>query len=563
MRPYALIRSHDGKEEERINYADLYNTWSRQFSLSQTYQVDFTMRHIPGFERGYDIAQVQAEVLFGGQTYKIKEANPTLSEKGTAIKKITAQNALLDKLKNLRVAEQDQDNTSSDTSSGDDQPGTHRAQAEQTYPLDTVMHQFFDNNDQGVNYELHGNFKPVTEKVNGSCLDFLTSNLALSGGYWIPDGNTLKIYDLPSLTHKTGETFRYLYDTTNVDLQQSTTDLVNQVDVKAGKMEVTTGSDSGNVSQNASGLIAYAKSWLGRPYILGGRTEAGSDCAGFVHFCYAKMGINIGWTTYTQYQSFHEVPQAQTGDVGFYGSRTAPYHICLFLDANTIIFEPQPGQVCKQEPVSWFRPDWIGRNDQMAALINGSGGGDDSDSGSTSTQEYYALNFTYKDQDSINQYDVHKSGVQTLDAIYDKGQAEQYLKATLQSQPAVSMTWTHKGACPYNLGDSIFTIAPELNIRTDMIIFGMTVNDFNQTSDGSINFNSTGKAMNDINQALRQQFKGINNQMSGVIAGVTGSDNGARHEDQFNDVVTVTQAETEAAKKFTEGDATSANSNNS
>lgn len=552
MRPYALIRSHDGKEEERINYADLYNTWSRQFSLSQTYQVDFTMRHIPGFERVYDIAQVQAEVIFGGQTYKIKEANPTLSEKGTAIKKITAQNSLLDKLKNLRVAEQDQDNTSSsDTGSGNDQPGTHRAQTEQTYPLDTVMHQFFDNNDQGVNYELHGNFKPVTEKANGSCLDFLTSNLALSGGYWIPDGNTLKIYDLPSLAHKTGETFRYLYDTTNVDLQQSTADLVNQVDVKAGKMEVTTGSDSGNVSQNASGLIAYAKSWLGRPYISGGRTEDGSDCAGFVHFCYAKMGINIGWTTYTQVGSFHEVSQAQTGDVGFYGSRNAPYHICLFLDANTIIFEPQPGQVCKREPVSWFRPDWIGRNDQMAALINGNGGGDDS-GGSTSTQEYYALNFTYKDQDSINQYDVHKGEPQTLDAIYDRGQAEQYLKATLQSQPAISMTWTHKGACPYSLGDSIFTIAPEMNIKTDMIIFGFTTNDFNSTSDSSINFNSTGQAMNDINAALKQRFKNINSQVAGIASASSVADNGVRHEDHFSGMTVVNSTEMAKAKKLTE-----------
>ena len=553
MRPYALIRSHDGKEEERINYADLYNTWSRQFSLSQTFQVDFTMRHIPGFERVYDIAQVQAEVLFGGQTYKIKEVNPTLSEKGTAIKKITAQNALLDKLKNLRVAEQDQDNTSSsDTGSGNDQPGTHRAQAEQTYPLDTIMHQFFDNNDQGVNYELHGNFKPVTEKANGSCLDFLTSNLALSGGYWIPDGNTLKIYDLASLTHKTGETFRYLYDTTNVDLQQSTADLVNQVDVKAGKMEVTTGSDSGNVSQNASGLIAYARSWRGRPYILGGRTEQGSDCAGFVHFCYAKMGINIGWTTYTQVGSFHEVSQAQTGDVGFYGSHNAPYHVCLFLDANTVIFEPQEGQVCKEQPVSWFRPDWIGRNDQMAALINGSGSGDDSGGGSTSTQEYYALNFTYKDQDSINQYDVHKGNVQTLDAIYDKGQAEQYLKATLQSQPAVSMTWTHKGACPYNLGDSIFTIAPEMNVKADMILFGFTTNDFNPASDSSINFNNTGKAMNDINAALKLRFKNINSQVAGIASASSVADNGVRHEDHFSGMTVVNSTEMAKAKKLTE-----------
>lgn len=550
MREFALIKSHDGKAEERINFSDLYNSWSRQFSLSSTYQVEVTLRRLPDYEYVYDLAQVQAEVLFGGQAYKIKEVDPQLNDKGTAIKKITAQNALIDKLKNLRVAEQDDSSDSGSTDTGtDDQPGTHKAQAEQTYPLDTIMHQFFDNNDQGVNYELHGNFTPTTEKASGSCLDFLTSNLAASGGYWIPDGNTLKIYDLSSLTHKTGETFRYLYDTIGVDIQQSTADLVNVVNVKAGKMEQVTADGSGSVSQNAQGLINYARSWLGRPYILGGRTEQGSDCAGFVHFCYAKMGINIGWTTYTQYQSFYEVSQAQTGDVGFYGSRTGPYHVCLFLDANTIIFEPEPGQVCKEEPVSWFRPDWIGRNDQMAAIVNGGGS---SDSGGTDTKEYYALNFTYKDQDSINLYDEHKGDDQTLDAIYDKDQATAYLKRTLQSQPAVSMTWTHKGACLYNLGDSIFTIAPEMNIHTDMIIFGVTVNDFNSTSDGKIDFNSTGQAMNDINRALRLRFKSINQQMSGITVGSGAEDSGARHENHFTGITVVSASQMAKAKELTE-----------
>ena len=215
MRGYAVIRSHDGKSEERINWSDLYNNWSRQFDLSSTFQIDVTLRRLPGYEYVFDIAQAQAEIIFGGQAYKIKEVNPSLSSTGTAIKKLTAQNALIDKLKNLIVEDQDDSSDTSSTDTGDDQQqGTHRAQAEQTYPLDTIMHQFFDNNDQGINYELHGNFTPTTEKASGTCLDFLTSNLATSGGYWIPDGNTLKIYDLASLTHKTGETFRYLYDTT-------------------------------------------------------------------------------------------------------------------------------------------------------------------------------------------------------------------------------------------------------------------------------------------------------------------------------------------------------------
>ena len=57
---YALIRSHDGKAEEQINFADLYNTWSREFALSQTFQVSFTMRYLPGFEYVFNLAKIQA-----------------------------------------------------------------------------------------------------------------------------------------------------------------------------------------------------------------------------------------------------------------------------------------------------------------------------------------------------------------------------------------------------------------------------------------------------------------------------------------------------------------------
>lgn len=106
----AVIRSHDGKSEERVNYADLYNTWQRTFELSSTYQVEFTMRYLNGFEYVFNLAQVQAEVLFMGQAYKIKDIEPVTNEQGVATKKITATNALIDKLKNLRVADDDKSN---------------------------------------------------------------------------------------------------------------------------------------------------------------------------------------------------------------------------------------------------------------------------------------------------------------------------------------------------------------------------------------------------------------------------------------------------------------------
>lgn len=548
---YALIRSHDGKAEEQINFADLYNTWSREFALSQTFQVSFTMRYLPEFEYVFNLAKIQAEVLFNGQVYKIKEVEPITNEQGVVTNKITAVNALIDKLRNLRLPEANKDSDSSSGNSSDDnqQPGTviQRVQADQTYSLDSVMHQFFDNNDQGIRYELHGQFIDQPAQAQGSCFDYLTSNLAAFGGYWIPDGNTLKIYDLASLTHKTGETFRYLYHSPNVDIQSSSTDMVNSVQYQAGKMEktVTTGDDNNPVTKNAQGVIDYARSWLGVPYILGGRTTAGTDCAGFVHFVYSKFGIDIGWTTLSQESSFHEVSTPQTGDVGFYGAHGNPYHICLFLDANTIIFEPQPGEVCKEEPASWYYPSWVARNDQMAAIVSDGGNADDS-GGSSSTTEFYQLSGTYKNQDSIDKYDEHRGEVQTLDALYDQNAVNNWLENHLQVEPATTMTWTHKDNFHYELGDSIHTIDPELNVDTDMVIFSYTVNDFNPV-DATINFNNTGKAMKDINAILLKSITNINTDVGNTsFNGATGG----RHENHFNNMVLLTKEEQEKIKKF-------------
>lgn len=323
--------------------------------------------------------------------------------------------------------------------------------------------------------------------------------------------------------------------------------MVNSVQYQAGKMEktVTTGDDNTPVTKNAQGVIDYARSWLGVPYILGGRTTAGTDCAGFVHFVYAKFGIDIGWTTWSQEPSFHEVSTPQTGDVGFYGAHGNPYHICLFLDANTIIFEPQPGEVCKEEPASWYYPSWVARNDQMAAIVSGGGNADDSGS-SSSTTEFYQLSGTYKNQDSIDKYDEHRGEVQTLDTLYDQNAVNNWLENHLQVEPATTMTWTHKDNFHYELGDSIHTIDPELNVDTDMVIFSYTVNDFNPV-DATINFNNTGKAMKDINAILLKSITNINTDVGNTnFNGATGG----RHENHFNNMVLLTKEEQEKIKKF-------------
>ena len=131
----------------------------------------------------------------------------------------------------------------------------------------------------------------------------------------------------------------------------------------------------------ASEVIADAKKYLGVPYVYGGAGGArggnpysGMDCSSFVSQVYKDFGINIPAFTVAMEPYGHEISrdQVQTGDMGFYGSHDASHHICMALDNSTMIYEPQPGEVCKTEPISYYPPTWWERNDDMAKIVGGS-----------------------------------------------------------------------------------------------------------------------------------------------------------------------------------------------
>lgn len=553
-----VIRSLDGKTEERINWGDWYSSTGINNQLNSAYEITFTLTYQKGYERVFNLAkQPKAWVIYDGQWYVIQQVEPKQDDHGFTQVQVTANHSLIDKLKNLRVdadpesttTDDSKSDSSDDSGNDDNQQGTtvvtKPTDQQQTYSLDDRLNQFFNNNDQGINYQLHGNFSQAAVDVSGSCYDWITSNADQFHYVWIPDGNTLQIYTYESLKHQTGKTFRYMQNMTTADVQVDVNDLVNDVQVYAGKMEQTTTTSSGPVSQNAQGLISYARSWLGKPYILGGKTEAGSDCAGFVHFCYAKMGVNIGWTTYTQVGSFHQVSSAQTGDVGFYGSLSAPYHVCLFLDANTIIYEPQEGESCKEIPVGNYPPSWIGRNDQMASIMNGGSSAGDS---SSTTKEYYQIKYEYKDEDSIKRYRLHRGEPITADSIYDKNVLNDYLKTAVQSEPPTTLTITSVATKNFKLGDVWHLVATELNLDTDVMLVGVQMNPINHES-ATLTFNNTGLAMKDIYMALYNDIRNTNSRVNSInLLGQTGG----RQEDHFEGITTVSASDMAKAKQLTE-----------
>lgn len=111
--------------------------------------------------------------------------------------------------------------------------------------------------------------------------------------------------------------------------------------------------NSGNPQSGASGpggtavtsatrtaIVAYAKQFLGNPYVFGGTSLTnGADCSGFTQGIYANFGITIGRSSRDQAVKGRDIPvdQAQPGDLLFYASGNYINHVALYIGNGQVI----------------------------------------------------------------------------------------------------------------------------------------------------------------------------------------------------------------------------------
>lgn len=112
-----------------------------------------------------------------------------------------------------------------------------------------------------------------------------------------------------------------------------------------------------NVS--ASSIVNIAFKYLGVPYVWGGTTPSGFDCSGFVQYVYREAGINISRTTYTQINEGYAVSELAPGDLVFFGSYSAPYHVGIYIGNGQYIHAPIEGDVVKVASLQ-YRGDYCG-----------------------------------------------------------------------------------------------------------------------------------------------------------------------------------------------------------
>ncbi|MDN3017647.1 NlpC/P60 family protein [Paenibacillus sp. BSR1-1] len=101
-------------------------------------------------------------------------------------------------------------------------------------------------------------------------------------------------------------------------------------------------------SGDASAVIAYAKQFLGVPYVWGGSTPSGFDCSGFTSYVFRNAaGINLPRVSRDQQNVGTRISpsQVQPGDLVFRGNPA--YHVGIYIGNGQYIHAPQTGDVVK------------------------------------------------------------------------------------------------------------------------------------------------------------------------------------------------------------------------
>ena len=101
--------------------------------------------------------------------------------------------------------------------------------------------------------------------------------------------------------------------------------------------------------------------YLGTPYVWGGESPKGFDCSGLLQWVWGKLGVSIPRTTYDQIKAGFAVRRGQLrpGDAVFFGSRSNPHHVGMYIGGGQFIEAPHSGAFVRISKLAG-RGDYLG-----------------------------------------------------------------------------------------------------------------------------------------------------------------------------------------------------------
>lgn len=108
----------------------------------------------------------------------------------------------------------------------------------------------------------------------------------------------------------------------------------------SGMIGPGSGASTAVTSATRTAVVAYAKQFLGNPYVFGGTSLTnGTDCSGFTQGIYAHFGITTGRSSRDQAVKGKQISTSavQPGDLLFYASGDYINHVAMYIGNNQVI----------------------------------------------------------------------------------------------------------------------------------------------------------------------------------------------------------------------------------
>lgn len=119
-------------------------------------------------------------------------------------------------------------------------------------------------------------------------------------------------------------------------------DYVEQIDAAEAAAAAAAGSPSSAGAQ----VVAYAKQYLGYPYVYGGSTPRGFDCSGFTRYVYSNFGVSLSHSGSAQKSAGKAVSAGnlQPGDLVFFAQTSSGRisHVGIYIGGNQFIHASSP-----------------------------------------------------------------------------------------------------------------------------------------------------------------------------------------------------------------------------
>lgn len=119
------------------------------------------------------------------------------------------------------------------------------------------------------------------------------------------------------------------------------------------------GPSSEVVSATRNAVVAYAKQFLGNPYVYGGTSlTSGADCSGFTQSIFSHFGISTGRSSRDQAARGRtiSVSEAKPGDLLFYASGDYINHVALYIGGGQVIHASNPSTGICISPSNYRTP---------------------------------------------------------------------------------------------------------------------------------------------------------------------------------------------------------------